>query len=142
MKRIFTLLVATGLVTLLQAQPGNRRPVPPGHQTSPVYERNDNSFFDNDDRVTVNLSFDRDEFYGSNRSYNERKRDMIIQKINRVYDQRIQRVRNNDWLSRREKQRKINILQDQRRDEINMVYATYNKRNVYDRRYDRRPNRF
>jgi hypothetical protein len=127
MKRIFTLLLATGFVSLLQAQPGQRRPDHLGQQQQPVYDRND-------DRLTVNLSFDLDDDrYNDRRIYNTRKRDALIAKINRVYDQRIQRVRNNYFMNRWEKQDRIYRLERQRRDEIGMVYLQYSNRNHHGR---------
>ena len=58
---------------------------------------------------------------------------MEIAKINREYDKRIQKVKNSYFMSRWEKQRKIRFLQEQRQQEIKMVYAKFNKRNQYDR---------
>lgn len=120
MKRIFTLLVAVGLVTLAQAQPGQRN----GNQRDVVKVV-----------VTDNDRYDRDG-YGSDFG-NERRMKMKIAEINREYDFKIQKVRNNFFHSRWEKQRMISQLENQREREIRLVYAKF-KNNRYDRDF---PNR-
>ena len=144
MKKIFTLLFAVGMFAAAQAQPGttdNRQP--DRRDNPPTKQQNDDKFDDDKSFVSLNVSFDRDDRFGNNRFSNERKRDMEIAKINREYDYRIQRVKNNYFMSRWEKQRKIRFLQEQRQQEIRMVYAKFSKRNQHDNRYDRndRPNR-
>ena len=110
MKKIFTLLFAVGLFTMAQAQPGRGR---------------------TDVKIVV----------GSNPNYgndfgNERRLKMEINSINREYDYKIQKVRNNFFHSRWEKQRLINQLENQREREIRMAYAKF-KNNRYDRDYPR-----
>lgn len=128
MKKIFTLLFAVGMVAAAQAQPGNR-------DTRQADQRNWNN--DDESFISINVSFDNDNRFGNGRYSNERKRNMEIAKINREYDRRIQKVKNSYFMSRFEKQRKINFLQQQRQQEIRMVYAKFNKRNQHDNRYDR-----
>ncbi len=130
MKKIFTLLFAVGMIAVAQAQPGNR-------DNRQIDRRDDNKFDNDESFVAINVSFDRDDHFGNNRFSNERKRNMEIAKINREYDYRIQRVKNSYFMSRWEKQRKISFLQEQRQQEIRMVYAKFNKRNQHDNRYDR-----
>ena len=130
MKKIFTLLFAVGMFAAAQAQPGNR-------DNRQIDRRDDNKFDNDESFVAINVSFDRDDHFGNNRFSNERKRNMEIAKINREYDYRIQRVKNSYFMSRWEKQRKISFLQEQRQQEIRMVYAKFNKRNQHDNRYDR-----
>lgn len=127
MKRTFTLLLALVTIVAVQAQPGNR-------------DRRD---FDQNDRdnakVIVNDrdGFDKD-FRGNrydDRFSPERKIAMEIAQINREYDYKIQTVRNNFFLNRFMKQRKIQQLEDQRQWEIKMVYKKYSgyKRGGRDR---------
>ncbi len=138
MKKIFTLLLAVGIISLAQAQPGNRDNRQTDRRDNQPNDRQNDDRFDNDKTfVTVDLSFDRDDRFGNNRFSNERKRDMMIAKINREYDFRIQRVKNSFYMSRWEKQRKIRFLQEQRQQEIRMVYAKFSNRNQHDNRYDR-----
>jgi hypothetical protein len=141
MKRIFTLLFAVGTFTAAVAQPGNRDNRQPdqrnNQQTDQRNSQRDDDRFDNDKSfVAINFSFDRDDRFGDSRFSNERKRDAMIAKINREYDYRIQRVRNSFFLDRWEKQQKIRFLQEQRQQEIRMVYMQFSKRNHHDRRYD------
>ncbi|MEQ1678908.1 MAG: hypothetical protein ABL876_19590, partial [Chitinophagaceae bacterium] len=58
------------------------------------------------------------------------------------YDYRIQKVRNSFFMSWFEKQRKIRFLQEQRQQEIRMVYAKFSDRNKHDNRYDRPGRRY
>jgi hypothetical protein len=112
MKKIFTFLFALGLVAVAQAQPGNR----------------DNRR--NDDRdvikvvVTDNDRYDNDR-YGNSTFGNERRMRMQIAQINREYDIKTQRVKNNFFMSRWEKQRQLQQLENQRNREIRMVYAKF-----------------
>jgi hypothetical protein len=138
MKKIFTLLFAVGMIAVAQAQPGNRDNRQTDRRDNQPIGRQDDNRFDNDESfVAINVSFDRDDRFGNNKFSNERKRNMEIAKINREYDYRIQRVKNSYFMSRWEKQRKISFLQEQRQQEIRMVYAKFNKRNQHDNRYDR-----
>lgn len=68
----------------------------------------------------------------------ERKMAKQVAGINREYDFKIHRVKNNFFLSRWEKQRQVRFLQEQRQREIRMVYARFHKNNNrHDDRYDR-----
>jgi hypothetical protein len=134
MKRMFTLLFAVGIIAAAEAQPGSRDNRQPGQRNHQSNDRWDDDKFDNDRNVIdVNLSFDRDDRFHDSRFSNERKRDMMIAKINREYDYRIQRVRNSYYLNRWEKMQKIRFLEDRRRQEIREVYMRFGKRNHYDR---------
>ncbi len=142
MKKIFTLLFAVGMLAAAQAQPGNRDNRQPDRRDAPI-DRQDDGRFDNDKSfIAINVSFDNDDRFGNSRFSNERKRDMEIAKINREYDYRIQRVKNNYFMSRWEKQRQISFLQNQRQQEIRMVYAKFSNRNKHNNRYDRDDNRY
>lgn len=143
MKKIFTLLFAVGMLAAAQAQPGNRDNRQPDRRDNAPIDRQDDGRFDNDKSfIAINVSFDNDDRFGNSRFSNERKRDMEIAKINREYDYRIQRVKNNYFMSRWEKQRQISFLQNQRQQEIRMVYAKFSNRNKHNNRYDRDDNRY
>lgn len=147
MKKIFTLLFAASLFTLAQAQPGsrdnrdnrdsrdsrdNRDSRQPGPWDNPLPAPPDDRRFDDEREFTgKDFHFDRDDHYGNSRFSNERKRDLLIARINREYDFRFQRVMNSYYLNRWEKQRKIRFLQEQRYREIRMVYARFSNRNPY-----------
>lgn len=124
MKRIFTLLVSLGLIAAVQAQPGgrDRGGFDDGRDNVKVII-NDNDGFDNDFRI-------------DNRISPERRIAYEVAKINREYDYRIQMVRNNFFMSRFAKMRKIDQLEEQRRWEIRMVYKKFRRHNMYDRDYD------
>jgi hypothetical protein len=126
MKKIFTLVLATGLITTAQAQ-------------FDVYKDNDfkkeqrhsSNKWDEDDRklVALDIRFDRDDLYRNDRYASDRKRDMLVAKINREYDRRIQKVRNSFFLNRWEKQERIYFLEKQRQQELREVYFKYHNRN-------------
>ena len=142
MKKLFTLLLAAGMFTLVQAQPGsrdNRQNDQRGSQQNDQRsdqrnnqqndqqydQRNDNSGpgygnnggaydnrYDNDNRYDDRFSMDR-------------SRDMEIARINEEYDYKIQRVQRNFFLNWNEKQNQIRYLEEQRRQEINRVYSRF-----------------
>jgi hypothetical protein len=122
MKKIFTLLFAVGMFAAAQAQPGNRD-----------NRQNDQRDFDKDIEVTLNHNpYDNnDDHYGNSRFSNERRMKMQIAQINREYDYKMQRVRNNYFMNRWEKQRLIRSLDDQRQREIRIVYAKFKNKNGY-----------
>ena len=148
MKKIFTLLFAVGMVVVAQAQTGSR-------DNRQFDQRNDqrndqqydqrntgqndqldlNGLFDNGKIVIdANFSFGNDRGFGNSRSFNERKRDMQIARINQVFDYKIQMVKRSFRMTWYEKQRTIRFLEQQRQMEIRMVYAKFSNRNGgYDR---------
>lgn len=117
MKKIFTLLFALGTIAAVQAQPGNR---------------NNRDFNDGKDNVKViikdNDDFDKG-FRTDDRISPDRKLAMEVAKVNREYDYKIQAVRNNFFMNRFAKQRKIQQLEEQRQWEIKMLYKKYSKYN-------------
>lgn len=134
MKKIFTFLFALGLVAVAQAQPGNRDNRRNDDKEVVKVVVTDNDRYDND-------RYDDDRRYGNSRFGNERRMRMQIAQINREFDFKIQRVRNNYFASRWEKQRQIRFLENQRDREIRMVYAKFKYKNRHnDRDFpDRRP---
>ncbi|MEP7372204.1 MAG: hypothetical protein ABI675_02375 [Chitinophagaceae bacterium] len=133
MKKIFTLLVAVGIITFAQAQPGYG-------QHSGRDQRNSPSTVDKDYR---NGKDGGD--YGNDRNYNgiispERQRDLAIDRINREYDFKIQNVRDNFFKSRSQKRRQIRLLNNERQQEIKMTNAKFSHeiRRYNDHRSNRR----
>jgi hypothetical protein len=143
MKKIFTLLFAVGMLSLAQAQPGtrdNRQPDQRNDQRNDQQydqrngQQNDQQFGQNDfDKGYDKGRFikENDDFFGRDNRFNdrfsmERKMKMKISMINQEYDYKIQRVRRNFFMTWYEKQRQIRFLENERRWEINMVYAKFN----------------
>lgn len=128
MKKIFTLIVALGLITFVQAQ---RSPGKDGRyddRNSPSQsERNYPEGYENG---------------GNSRNNNiiswERQRNMEISRINREYDSRIARVRDNFFKSRSQKKSQIRLLEAQRQHEIRMVYNKFSREQARADRSKRR----
>lgn len=128
MKRILTLAIALGAIVSANAQFSRSYPS----------DRNDS----------------RDVISGSNQPYektaryntynfSERERNMQLERINRDYDFRIRQVQYDRWMRSNEKRYQVQRLEDQRRDEIRLVWERFkNNRNGYrdndNRRNDRR----
>ena len=132
MKKIFTLLVAVGFLTAMNAQTGSRdnRDSRNNQQNDAGVNRNGNGVIVNDGR------YDNDDRYDNNfGSYNGNIRMQIAQ-VNRKYDFKIERVRNDFFMRRYEKMRVIRSLEAQRQQEIRMLYARNNKKGQHDRGYD------
>ena len=146
MKKIFTLLFTVALFSAAQGQNGSRE----NRDNRQTDRRNDNNR-DDDERddderdVVVNHNpyddndddcYRNDDRYGNSRFSNERKMKMQIARINQEFDYKIQRVRNNYYMSRWEKQRQIHSLEDQRQREIRIVYAKFKNKKRYDDHHD------
>ncbi len=141
MKKIFTLLFAVGMFAAAQAQPGNRDNRQHDQRNNQqTDQRNDDDRYDNERNVVVNHnpydnnddSYRNDDRYGNSRFANERKMKMQIARINQEFDYKIQRVRTNYYMSRWEKQRLIHSLEDQRQQDIRMVYAKFKYKNKHN----------
>ena len=122
MKKIFTLLVAVGIISLAQAQTGYG-------QNNRHDQRNNPSTAEKDYHNEYDNGRD-DNIYDNDRRYNgiispERQRDFEIARINREYDFKIQNVRDNFFKSRSQKHRQIRFLKDQRQREILMTYEKF-----------------
>lgn len=142
MKKIFTLLFAIGMVAVAQAQPGSR-------DNRQFDQRNDQKIDQQTDLQFDQMEFDRgydkgrvivetNNYFAKGGRYNdkifmERKRDMMIAKINREYDFKVQQVKRSFRMSWFEKQRQIRFLENQRRWEISQVYAKFNDYRNRDR---------
>jgi len=117
MKKIFTLLIALGLLTVADAQRGNKNRHP---------------------KVGVSISVGNNGIYQSNFAADRLLRQELA-RINFKYDRRIRQVRNNYFMFRFEKMRKISRLEQQRQQEINRAYA---KARITNNRYGNKHRRF
>jgi len=133
MKKIFTLLVAVGFLTAMNAQTGSRDRDNRDTRDQRTDQRDNNNGKD----VIINDGrYDNDDRFDNNfGSYNGNIR-MQIAKVNRKYDLKIQRVKNDFFMRRFEKMRMIRSLEAQRQQEIRMLYARNNKKGQHDRGYD------
>ena len=133
MKKIFTLLVAVGFITAINAQAGSRdrdNRDTRDQQTDQRGNNNSKNVVINDDR------YDNDDRYNNNfGSYNGNIRMQIAQ-VNQKYDFKIQKVKNDYFMRRNEKMRVIRSLEAQRQQEIAMLYARNNRKGQHDRGYD------
>lgn len=132
MKRIFTLLFTLGLFSFVQAQPGNKDYRQPDHRNDQQRDvrMNDRDFDDDDYDHVYNDNRNRNPYNNGVKNGNkfaaERRLRFEIAQINQEYDHRIRNVRNNFYLFRYEKQRKIYQLERQRQFEMNRAYAQFN----------------
>ena len=126
MKKIFTLLVALGMITLAQAQYGSGK----------------NSRDRRNDQTSVEKDYDRG--YDNDGRHNgfmspKKQLEFAIDRVNREYDWKIDKVRDNFFKSRYQKKREIRFLNEQRKREIRRTYAAFSKesshRDYPNRRY-------
>lgn len=131
MKKIFTLLVAVGFITAINAQTGSRDRDNRDTRDQQTDQRG------NGKGVVVNDGrYDNDDRFDNNTgSYNGNIRMQIAQ-VNRKYDFKIQKVKKDYFMRRNEKMRVIRSLEAQRQQEIRMLYARNNKKGQHDRGYD------
>ena len=126
MKKIFTLLVSTAMLSTAFAQYGQSGQRERGND---VYASNSNRDKDNHDR-----NYRHDDNYGRDyRGYGRetyvfslREKDMQINQIYREYDYRIQSVKNKPFMAWFQKKRQINDLEAQRDAEICQVNDKFN----------------
>ncbi len=122
MKKIFTLLFTTAMLTSAFAQYGSK----------------DGRDYDNKKDVVIvdgkNWN-DKDDFKfnGGKYYFTEREKDMMIAQINREYAFKIQAVKGKYFMSWYQKKRQIEFLKDQREKEICRVIDKFNdRRNQYN----------
>lgn len=121
MKKILTLLIAVGAVTLAQAQ--SSRSYPDGR-----YEKRDVILGGQNDRYDRNAgTYETNTRYTYSMSANERDRQ--IERIDREYDRRIRRVERDRWMRSYEKQSQIRQLEYQKRDEVRLVWERFRSSN-------------
>jgi hypothetical protein len=132
MKKLFTLLLAVGFLTAINAQTGSR-------DNRDNRNSQQNGQWGNDSRDDVGINngrYDNNNQYDNNfGSYNGNIKMQIAQ-VNRKYDFKIQQVKYDRFMRRSEKMRMIRSLEAQRQQEIRMAYARSNKRGQHDRGYD------
>ncbi len=115
MKKIFTIiLAAAGTIGAASAQSK--------HEKNVAYNDNARATKSYDDHDSYGKSKTAN-YYDSYNSYNEKQQQ--LERINREYDQKIAFVKNNRRLNRREKERQIKWLQDQRKQEMRQVEYQY-----------------
>ena len=132
MKKLFTLLLAVGFLTAINAQTGSR-------DNRDNRNSQQNGQWGNDSRDDVGINngrYDNNNQYDNNfGSYNGNIKMQIAQ-VNRKYDFKIQQVKYDRFMRRSEKMRMIRSLEAQRQQEIRMAYARSNKKGQHDRGYD------
>lgn len=122
MKKIFTILIALGAITVAQAQSSRTYP-------NDRYQDRDVILGQRNDRVYDNNS-------RSANSHSERERDKEIDRINREYDKRIRKVERDRRMRAYDKDYEIRRLENQRRDDLRQVWDRYRtSNNTYDNRY-------
>ena len=132
MKKIFTLLVAVGFLTAMNAQTGSRDRANRDTRDQQTDQRSNNNSRD----VGVNDGrYDNDDRYDNNFGSHNGNIRMQIAQVNRKYDFKIQKVKNDYFMRRNEKMRVIRSLEAQRQQEIRMMYARANKKGQHDRGY-------
>jgi len=136
MKTIFTLFLAVGLISMAQAQSGSGN--------NGRYDRRNNpSSVEKGYKNGRDVYADR-SIHDNDRRYNgimspARQRDLAIARVNREYDWKIQKVRNNHYKSRSKKRRQIRFLNEQRQREISRIHYEFSRdwryRDYSNRRY-------
>jgi len=125
MKKIFTIiLAAAGTIGAASAQSKHDQNVAYNDRARPASGYDDHGSYGKSKTANYN---DR---YGS---YNENQQQ--VERINREYDQKIAFVKNNRRLNRREKERQIGWLQEQRNEELRQVEYQWEN---YDHKADSR----
>ena len=106
MKKIFTLLFAVGMITMVQAQPGTRDNRQTDQRNNQQTDQRD---FNNGygKVIATNHNPYDDDFRNGNKFTAERRLKIEIAQINQEYDRKIQHVRNSFYLFRYEKQRQV-----------------------------------
>ena len=134
MKKLFTLLFAVGFLTAINAQTGSRD----NRDNRDTREKQQNDQWGNNKKdVVINDGrYDNDDRYDNSYGSNDRNIRMQIAQVNRKYDFRIQKVKNDFFMRRFEKMRVIRSLEAQRQQEIRMLYARNNKKGQHNRGYD------
>jgi hypothetical protein len=117
MKKIFTLLVGVTIVASSFAQYRSNGGKDDGYKKGNDAVYNDRGYKKDDNR------------YNNYYSFSVKERDMQIAKINREYDWKVQDVRKKFYMPRFKKEQMIRQLDDQRRNEIRMLYARFSDRN-------------
>lgn len=127
MKRIFTLLFASTMLSTAFAQYGQSGQQQRGKD---VYahnsNRDNNRYDDNYSRDDKNYGRDNRGFDRGAYTFTLREKDMQIARIYREYDYKIQSVKARNFMSWYQKKRLINDLQNQRDNEIAGINYRFN----------------
>ena len=122
MKKIFTLMVAVGMVTFASAQQGQKT----------------GSFKDTKKEI-INSHTVQAPAFGKGKtsgyettSFSTKERDAQIQKINREYDQKIAAVKKNRHMRQQEKTKQVRSLENQRSQEIKQVQLRWEQSNQHN----------
>jgi len=116
MKKIFTLVFATAMLSTAFAQYGQKS------QHNQDNDRNDYAYIDHMDYGKPGKGH-----FGPY-VFTPRDRDMQIAQINREYDFKVNRVKQQVFVSWFQKKRQISALEDQRSFEIKAVWAKFTDR--------------
>jgi len=137
MKRILTLLIAVGAITVAQAQSSRSYPDSRYGRDVILGDRNDRN--DRNDRYDGRYENNSRYTY----SFSAKERDKQIDRIDREYDKRIRQVEKNRSLRSYEKTSQIRRLEDQKRQEIVQVWQRFRSSNNThaDSRYQQNNNR-
>ena len=134
MKRILTLLLVAGVFTAAQAQTSReeaRRVILGGG--------NGSGKGSNENRdVILGGGGNNDTYPTYPGNYPSGSRQAEIDRINRDYDNKIQSIRNNQYLSNEEKERSIRQLERDRQARIRQVNGSYDNNRNDDDRYQKR----
>ena len=114
MKKIFTFLLALGMITLSHAQYGSGKNSRDHRNDQSTVDEGYDYRHDNDRRYTGIMS-------------PKKQLEFAIDRVNREYDWKIDKVRDNFFKSRYQKKREIRFLNEQRKREIRRTYAEFSK---------------
>ena len=118
MKKVFTILLALRADTLAPAHSSQTYPTDHNRDRDVILGQHNDRVYDNNSRYDY--------------SFSERERDKEIDRINRDYDKQIRKVERDRRMRSSEKSYQVRRLEDQRRDEIRMVWERYrNSNNSY-----------
>lgn len=121
MKKLLIVLLATGMVSAVSAQPG--------------YQKNHNE-----------VAYGHNDNRSSNNGFNDnrKERDQQIERINRDFDQQIRMIRADRYMRPAVNNRKINLLEKQRDQQCSKVIARFsnNRYGNYNDDYVRNNKRF
>lgn len=131
MKKMFTLLVATAMLSTAFAQYDQK-------------DQRDQKGYDNRRDVVINEGNHRyeknDDWNKGGYYFSAREKEMQIVQINRAFDCKIQSVKSQFFMSRYQKIRQVRFLEEQRDREIQSVIEKFRDRRNQFNRYDHRDN--
>lgn len=137
MKKIFTLLFSTAMLSTAFAQYG-QKPQRDFDKSNEVYAANTNQGFDRHPNDYGKYDNDFDRYGRGAYIFTAREKDMQIAQINREYAFKIQSVRNKFALGWMQKKRIIRNLEDQRDAESLQVMRKFNSPKNKFGDYDRK----